>query len=300
LKIVLSASRRTDIPGGYTPWFMDCIQKGYFTVINPFNRKTRTIEATPDTVHTIVFWSKNFGPFLDLRAHKILTEKGFNLFFNFTINADNPTLEPGIPDLTMRLKQATKLARDLDPSQIAWRFDPICFYKEKNQSMTNAKGFKPIADTLSDMGVRRCITSFYDPYKKVDQRIRRMVQAGKPKIEFTQPDTLTRKRVIQRMAGHLKSRSMDLFLCCEQDLLESMGNVANVRANACIDGRLYQSLFGGSLETAGDYGQRRKQGCRCTRSIDVGSYDLHPCPHNCLFCYAKTQYDSEKNIGGHQ
>ncbi len=299
-KIILSASRRTDIPGGYTPWFMDCIQRGFFTVTNPFNRKTRTIEATPDTVHTIVFWSKNLGPFLDLGAHKTLTEKGFNLFFNFTLNADTPALEPGIPDLATRLKQAAKLARDLDPSQIAWRFDPICFYEQENRPMTNAIGFERIADALSGIGISRCITSFYDPYKKVDQRIRRLVLAGNPRIEFTRPDTRTRKNQIQLMAGYLKSKSMNLFLCCERGLLESMGSVENVRASACIDGRLYQSLFGGSAQTAKDVGQRHKQGCRCTRSIDVGDYDRHPCPHNCLFCYARTQFDSEKKAENYE
>lgn len=293
-KIVLSASRRTDIPGGYTPWFMDCIQRGFFTVTNPFNRKTRIIETTPDTVHTIVFWSKNFGPFLDLDAHKTLTKKGFNLFFNFTVNADNRILEPGIPDLNTRLNQAARLANDLDPAQIAWRFDPICFYKEKNRPMTNTQGFRSIADALSDIGVNCCVTSFYDPYKKVEHRIRRLTQTGSPGIEFIDPGTQTRKAVVQKMAGYLRSKSMDLFTCCEGDLPESL---ENVRANACIDGSLYQSLFGGFPETAKDYGQRRKQGCRCTRSVDVGSYDRHPCPHNCLFCYANPQCDSGKTRG---
>jgi len=63
-KIIMSASRRTDIPGGYTPWVMECIRKKEFKVTNPFNRQTRQIIVTPDTIHTIVFWSKNFGPFL--------------------------------------------------------------------------------------------------------------------------------------------------------------------------------------------------------------------------------------------
>lgn len=291
-KIVLSASRRTDIPGGYTPWFLDGIQRKKFKVTNPFNRQTKTVEVTPDTVDTIVFWSKNFGPFLDLNAHKILTKKGFNLFFNFTLNAENKTLEPGIPDLKTRVAQTVKLTRDLAPSQIAWRFDPICFYTEQNRPMTNLDGFKDIADTLSDLGIRRCVTSFYDPYKKVDQRIRRLARTSNLKVEFTRPDTRTRKRTIKQMAGYLKSKSMDLFLCSEAGLLESLGNVENIRSNACIDGRLYLSLFGGNPQTAKDYGQRRKQGCRCTKSVDIGSYDLHPCPHNCLFCYARTEFDT--------
>lgn len=292
-KLVISASRRTDIPGRYTPWFMECIRKGEFTVTNPFNRKSRTLAVAPDNVHTIVFWSKNFDPFIGLNAHRILTEKGFNLFFNFTVNTENKVLEPGIPDLSTRLKQAGRLAADLDPAQIIWRFDPICFYKINNRPETNLDGFKAIANAMSDMGVTRCVTSFYDPYKKVDQRIRRLVSQGGPLIEFTRPSLEKRKTVITKMADYLASKSMGLYLCCEGSFMASYSEqIKNIHANACIDGRLYGDLFGGSPETAGDYGQRRKKGCRCTKSIDIGAYEEHPCPHNCLFCYASPQIDS--------
>nr|WP_246293667.1 DUF1848 family protein [Desulfobacter latus] len=43
----MSASRRTDIPGWYTPWFLDRIEKGYFFVTNPFNRQSRRVNTTP-------------------------------------------------------------------------------------------------------------------------------------------------------------------------------------------------------------------------------------------------------------
>jgi hypothetical protein len=63
--IVLSASRRTDIPAFYMPWFMEGIARGEFEVVNPYSRKTTRVPATTPPVHTIVFWSKNFGPFID-------------------------------------------------------------------------------------------------------------------------------------------------------------------------------------------------------------------------------------------
>jgi DNA repair photolyase len=30
----------------------------------------------------------------------------------------------------------------------------------------------------------------------------------------------------------------------------------------------------------------------CGASKDIGSYNLHPCRHNCLFCYANPACDS--------
>ncbi|MCG8634825.1 MAG: DUF1848 domain-containing protein [Desulfobacterales bacterium] len=292
VKKVLSASRRTDIPGWYTPWFLDGINRGYFETTNPFNRQTRRVDVSPETVHTIVFWSKNMGPFLDLNAHHILKNRGFNLFFNFTINSEAPLLEPGIPDLDTRLEQVARLCDAIDPSQIAWRFDPVCFYEKDGALLNNLDGFEPISAALSALGIKRCITSFYDPYKKVDQRIRHLYNPGV--IKFRNPDTLSRKKVIRKMAGLLADRKMALFLCCEKELAEALEDVENLAPSACIDGKLYRQLFGGSPETAKDYGQRRGKGCQCTKAVDIGSYQHHPCHHNCLFCYARTGTDTLK------
>lgn len=299
-KTILSASRRTDIPGCYSPWFLDGITRGQFTITNPFNRQSRIVDVTPQAVHTIVFWSKNIGPFLDLNLDRILTDKGYHLFFNLTVNATTPLLEPGIPDLNIRLAQIARLCRTIDPSQISWRFDPICFYRVNGESATNMFDFEHISTYLSDLGIRRCITSFYDPYKKVNQRIRRLAMAGKPQIEFTDPDMSVKKGVIQKMAGQLAEKGVQLYLCCEAELLDALGLQENIASGACIDGRLYKRLFGGTPETAKDYGQRRQQGCQCTRSVDIGSYAHHPCYHNCLFCYARTENDLPARKPGHQ
>ena len=291
---ILSASRRTDIPGWYTPWFLDRIEKGWFSVTNPFNRQTREISATPEDIHTIVFWSKNYGPFLDLNAHRILMEKGFHQFFNFTVNTPSKDLEPGLPCLDDRLEQARTLARDLDPAQIAWRFDPICFYEKDGMPMNNLTGFKNIARKLADVGISRCITSFYDPYKKVEQRARRLADKGNSYIQFIDPALETKQEVVGMLADFSASLGMDLFLCCEKELLDKKQLKGHVSSNACINGHLYKQLFGGDPDVRPDYGQRRKQGCRCTKSIDIGSYENHPCFHNCLFCYARTGQDKTK------
>ena len=81
MKIVISASRRTDIPAFYMDWFMQQIEQGCFEVINPYNRKATVVTATPDNVHTIVFWSKNFGPFIEGGYGQMLAAMGYNLFF---------------------------------------------------------------------------------------------------------------------------------------------------------------------------------------------------------------------------
>jgi len=295
---ILSASRRTDIPGWYTPWFLDRIEKGCFFVTNPFNRQSRRVNATPKDIHTIVFWSKNYGPFLDLSAHKILAQKGFHLFFNFTINTPLKELEPGLPDLSDRLDQARRIARDLSPPQVGWRFDPICFYEKDGRVFNNLDAFEYIAGQLSQMGIKQCVTSFYDPYKKVAARIKRMAGPDRPMLKFIDPGMDRKAKIIRSMAQFLKPLGMDLFLCCEKELMDAAGLQAYASSNACINGHRYKSLFGGHPETRKDYGQRRKKGCQCTRSFDIGSYEDHPCFHNCLFCYARTGLDIKKPAMG--
>ena len=97
-------------------------------MINPFNQHSRLVPATAQKVHSIVFWSKNFGPFLAGAYDEALKEKGYNLFFNFTVNGENRFLEPHVPPIDERLRQLEILADRNDPAAINWRYDPICFY----------------------------------------------------------------------------------------------------------------------------------------------------------------------------
>jgi DNA repair photolyase len=45
-------------------------------------------------------------------------------------------------------------------------------------------------------------------------------------------------------------------------------------------------LYGGRISLRRDPGQRRRAGCGCRVSVDIGSYGRHPCRHGCLYCYA--------------
>lgn len=291
---IISASRRTDIPAWYTPWFLEGIRQGYVDTRHPFTGKTRRVDVLPDHTHSIVFWSKNFGPFLALEADRILTDMGYSLYFNFTVNSESHRLEPSLPDLEQRLEQVRILADRFDPRTIAWRFDPICFYTiGSGGRQNNLSDFTRIADVMAELGIPKCVTSFYDPYRKVETRIRHQAASGQPPIRFSIPALEDRKRIIGRMAAYLSDRGMALTLCCESETMACIDSLGGpvVRANACIDGKLLKRLYGGNPVTKRDYGQRAQKGCRCTQSVDIGSYRDHPCFHDCLFCYANTGLD---------
>ena len=281
-QIVISASRRTDIPAFYMDWFINQIQKGFFEVVNPYNRKKSKITATPDNVHTLVFWSKNFGPFVKGGFGQKLFSMGYNLFFNFTINSNSSVLEPRVPPLKQRLDQLKEICRDFDPRTINWRFDPICFFKFHEQKVQdNLNDFHRIAAKACRCGVTRCITSFMDPYPKIQKRI-----ASLTGFSFVDPPLKTKKAILLKMEKELSEKNIGLYTCCEKDVHTVLPADSNIKKSSCIPNDLLVKIFGGNLSFKKDTGQRVKHGCGCMVSVDIGSYHLHPCYHNCLFCYA--------------
>ena len=72
--MIISASRRTDIPAYYSDWFYNRIQEGFVCVRNPMNfHQVSRISLSPDVVDGIVFWTKNPRPLMsrleELRAY---------------------------------------------------------------------------------------------------------------------------------------------------------------------------------------------------------------------------------------
>ncbi len=271
---------------------MEQIDKGFFETVNPFNQKKTIVPATPDHVHTIVFWSKDFARFIDGGFGDQLRKKGFHLFFNFTVNSEVSFLEPNLSPLENRIEQADILCKQFGPEAIFWRFDPICFYTLPDGSVgNNLSDFHKIAQQMAASGIQKCITSFMDHYSKINTRPRPFEG-----FCFIDPDISKKVRVLQRMESVIASQNMKLYTCCEKKVLSAMPLETKIQNSSCIPSRLLTDLFGGSLSYKKDTGQRIKQGCGCMVSKDIGLYKQHPCYHNCLFCYANPKETSEMTI----
>ena len=80
--MILSVSRRTDIPNYYSEWFYNRIKEGYVCVRNPMNiHQVSKLDISPEVVDCIVFWTKNPEPMFarldELTAYKY--------YFQFTL-----------------------------------------------------------------------------------------------------------------------------------------------------------------------------------------------------------------------
>jgi len=276
-KIIVSASRRTDIPAFHMAWFMKNVKKQIFKIKNPVSNKTSILFFSPENIQAIFFWSKDYTKAISKGYFTELKNRGFELFFHYTINSEIKILEPGIKtSLENRLKAIRYLAEEFGPERIFWRFDPILFYKEKNHTkvFNNLKDFEKIALFIKETGIKQCITSFADQYKKS------LLRFDKTKLDFIEIDESEKKRTLNNMNNILKQLNISLSLCCEPELNQK-GAYEN---HPCISGEYTNKLLKTFIPYKRAIGQRK--GCICSKSLDIGSYIDHPCMHNCIYCYA--------------
>ena len=63
--MLLSVSRRTDIPALYAPWFFNRLNEHYVLVRNPMNpHQISRVTLSPELIDCIIFWIKNPAPML--------------------------------------------------------------------------------------------------------------------------------------------------------------------------------------------------------------------------------------------
>jgi len=277
--MIISASRRTDIPAFYTPWLMNRIRAGFCTVPNPFNRnQISCISLQPKDVDVIVFWTRNARPLLDHLPE--LDERGYRYYFQYTI-LDNPRLlDPKTPPLEQAVATLQALAERVGPQRIIWRYDPIV--------LSNATGvayhldrFTAIAEQLAGYTTRSVI-SVLDRYKKAKTRLQHMAKQGVVLIEepaSTWPGLPSLMTGLARVAA---AYGMEIASCAEEIDLTPYG----VSPGKCIDNDLIFTTFGLHTNPAKDAHQRAA--CGCVASRDIGMYDS--CLFGCQYCYATASF----------
>ena len=160
--MIISASRRTDIPAFYSEWFLNRIKEGFLYVRNPMNaHQISKIDLSRDVVDCIVFWTKNPIPML---PH--LDElKDYPYYIQFTLTGYGKDVEAHLPDKKRELIPAfQELSRKIGPERVIWRYDPIAF-SEKYTAEYHLRAFTQISEALKG-STHKCVISFVDTYHK--------------------------------------------------------------------------------------------------------------------------------------
>lgn len=261
--MILSASRRTDIPCFYADWFINRLRAGYALTRNPWRpHEVYRIPLNPQTVDCIVFWTKDPAPLLP-RLREI-EEMGYSYCFQFTLTGYGRDLEAGLRPKEEILRTFLELSRRVGLARIQWRYDPILLWGEWD-IQRHIRCFSALCERLA-AHTRGVTISFLDVY-------RRLRAAGFR--ELTQAEMEALGEGIGQAAGRY---GLPVSTCCETVDLSRF----HIAKGACIGRDMLEAACGCALEIPKDKNQR--PGCGCLSSVDIGAYST--CANGCMYCYA--------------
>ena len=144
--MIISASRRTDIPAFYWEWFQKRLQEQYVLVRNPLNlHQVSRISLRPEVVDGLVFWTKNPEPMLK----QLSVLDAYAYYFQFTLNAYAADVEAALPPLAVRIEIFRQLAQKIGAERMIWRYDPILL-SARYDLQYHAAVFEELAAQLAD------------------------------------------------------------------------------------------------------------------------------------------------------
>ncbi|MCG0275198.1 MAG: DUF1848 domain-containing protein [Thermosediminibacteraceae bacterium] len=267
--MIISASRRTDIPAFYSDWFMDKIKKGKVVVYNPFNGSKREVSLKPEDVDAIVLWSKNFGPLIPVLDE--LKEK-YRLYFLFTITGLFGVLEDNVISPDEAVEQFIEISRKFSPGHIQWRFDPIVITSVTGEEFY-LKNFEYLVRRLKGY-TRRCYISFATLYGKV-KRSFDLLEREKG-IRLIQWDEDKRREFANHLGSIAQDYGITVYSCCSDYLVGEY-----VKRGSCVDVNAINEIYSCDINVPPN---PTRPGCGCYKSVDIGVYNT--CPHGCRYCYA--------------
>ena len=271
--MIISASRRTDIPHYYSGWFLNRIREGSVYVRNPVNPcRVSKICLSRDVVDCIVFWTKNPEPLME----RLGELEGWPYYFQFTLTGYGKDIESGIPDKKKYMIPVfQRLSRLAGAERVVWRYDPVLF-TDKYTPSYHLKAFDQISAALCGC-TSECVISFVDGYNKN----RRFFEEAGVRL----PDGQQLMSFAAGIARTAASRGIRVTSCAEAVDLSGCG----IAHGSCIDRERIRRITGCTITAQKDKNQR--DACGCAESIDIGAY--HTCLAGCAYCYAN---DSRQKV----
>ncbi len=281
--VIVSASRRTDIPAFYPEWLVRHLHAGYVKWVNPFSRTPQYVSF--GKTRAVVFWTKNPRPLMPFLS--ALNDLEIGYYLQFTVNDyETEELEPGVPPLAERIETFRELSQAIGNSKVVWRYDPLLLTDELNLDGLVERVAR-IGDQIHTC-TEKLVIAFADieRYAKVQKRLRVL---GKGCRELLPGEM---REFAERLVAATRSWGIAIATCAETIDLTDLG----IDHNRCIDDELLARLFGHDPELMRflgpeefrhrlkDTGQRKA--CGCIVSKDIGVYDT--CPHLCRYCYASS------------
>ena len=279
--MILSASRRTDIPAYYSEWFMNRLQSGYVLTHNPMNHaQISRITLSSDVVDCTVFWTKD--PANMLGKLPFLDKMGYKYYFQFTLTPYGKDIERSLRDKSLIIETFMHLSKIIGKDRVLWRYDPIIL-NDKLTINYHHEMFEALCRQLCNY-TNVCTISFVDMYSKLDKAVK-----GNMIREITESEMIQLATIFSEIGCKY---GLELRACSEKVDLSSYG----IYPASCIDKSTIEKACGYTIDVKSDANQRT--GCGCIQSIDIGVYNT--CKNGCVYCYANYSNTSvEKNCAKH-
>lgn len=277
MAVVISASRRTDIPSFYADWFFERLMEGFVDVRNPFNPKQmRRVLLDPESVGCLVFWTRDARPMLS-RLDEL---EPYAFYFHITIIGYGAPLEPSGPLASEAVEMLKTLASEIGQNRVIWRYDPILLAGRYDANW-HIRNFAALAKELSG-SVRHCVISIYDAYRHTDVRLKKAgflpLCSARGEEGASEKSSAHYQSLAKKLTEIAASEGIFVSFCAEPELQQVQPSLGL----GCIDSAIISELTHQSFSSRKDKNQR--PACKCIESVDIGSYGT--CPRGCLYCYA--------------
>ena len=272
--MIINVGGRTDIVNYYTPWLLNRLEEGYAYSRNPFARENvYKLSLKSEDVDCLLFCSKNYKPIL---KHIGDIDEKYNILCNYTITAYGKDIEPKVPSINQSIKTLKRLSDIVGVNKILWRYDPILL-TEKYTVEKHLETFEYMAEKISPL-VYRCIFSFVDMYKKVEENMPEI-------IPFTDEDKV---KLLKGIGEISKKYNLYTQTCATNESYERYG----IHAAGCTTREILEQAHNVVYKNVKGTGIR--ENCHCIPSRDIGAYNS--CLSECKYCYANRKPDIPKKV----
>ncbi|MDR1177623.1 MAG: DUF1848 domain-containing protein [Spirochaetaceae bacterium] len=276
--MIISISRRGDIPRFQFEWFLERLADGFVDTVNPFNRnQVKRVSLLPDYAQVLVFWTRD--PSVLLVHGKTLENMGYKWYCMTTLTGYPFSLETNPPDKALVLRALRELSGRFGSGRVFWRYDPVILSSVTARDF-HLDNFRKLSQALKG-AVTKVIISVYDEYPRAARRMARLEERGGFALLPMRDAALCFlpevRELLRELSGIAREVGMSMQCCAEKEDLGGLG----ISGGACIDRGFIREQWG--IEVSGRAKQREH--CRCAPSIDIGTYGT--CQAGCAYCYAR-------------
>ena len=274
--MILSISRRTDIPAFYGEWLANRVKAGQVMVRVPREPSiVRVVRLNRDEVSGIVFWTKNVGPFLP----RLPLFKAWPYYFQYTVTPYGWVEESGVPSLAKRKEMLKRLSGMIGPQRIIWRYDPVILRKGRFDEAFHFRMFEELAKDFSGQVRKVVVTMLNSDYRLARANLSSLLRLGL--IAPVPPARAA--NLLLGLKDIALSQSLEFEICLPPPGLRALSDLPLGR---CIDAWLLEDIAGRHLGLRRS--SNRRPGCGCAGSLDLGAYGT--CVQGCIYCYATDDY----------